>query len=143
MKGSQQRGSTLVEAAVVLALLFTLLLGIMEFGRAYNLYQVGTNAAREGARFAVAPCSMFPSACPYGPGNLPSSADIQARVKAYLSSANVQGATVNVDAGAQETINSRTVKMTQVRVTIPFTPLFFNFGTLNLSTQAVMRNETD
>lgn len=143
MKDKGQRGGTLVEGAIVLLLFITFLFAVMEFGRAYNLYQVGTNAAREGARFAVAPCSMLPSNCPYGPGNLPTAGDITTQVNTYLNTANVQGATVNVDAATQETINSRTVTMTRVRVTVPYTFLFFKFGTVNLNTQAVMRNEND
>ena len=50
-----ERGATIVEAALVLPILFMFLLAILEFGRAYNEYQVLTNAAREAARYAVAP----------------------------------------------------------------------------------------
>jgi Flp pilus assembly protein TadG len=47
------------EAAIVVPLLLMLLFGIIWFARAYNVYQTMTRAAREGARFAVAPsCAM-------------------------------------------------------------------------------------
>ena len=46
-------GAELVEAGFVLPILLMLLLGIFSFGRAYNVYQTITRAAREGARMAV------------------------------------------------------------------------------------------
>lgn len=47
-------GAEIAEAAIVLPLMFTLLLGIYWFGRAYNIYATITHAAREGARAATA-----------------------------------------------------------------------------------------
>lgn len=46
-------GAAAVEFALVLPLLVVMLFGIFEFGRAWNVYQVITDAAREGARRAV------------------------------------------------------------------------------------------
>lgn len=43
----------LVEFALVVPLLLMLVVGVFEFGRAWNAYQVITDAAREGARTAV------------------------------------------------------------------------------------------
>ena len=43
----------MVEFAIVLPVFLLLLLGIVEFGRAFMVYQVLTNAAREGARTAI------------------------------------------------------------------------------------------
>ena len=48
-------GAALVEAALVLPLLLMLLVGTVWLGRAYNVYQTITRAAREGARYAVLP----------------------------------------------------------------------------------------
>ncbi len=48
-------GQSLVEMALVLPILLGLVIGIFEFGRGWNVYQVLTNAAREGARRAVLP----------------------------------------------------------------------------------------
>jgi Flp pilus assembly protein TadG len=47
-------GAEIAETAVVLPLLFTVLLGIFFFGRAYNIYGTITQAAMQGARAAVA-----------------------------------------------------------------------------------------
>src|SRR5215208_1967088 len=48
-----QRGAALIETAVTLPLILLVSVGIFEFGRAYQTWQVLTNAAREGARVAV------------------------------------------------------------------------------------------
>ena len=47
-------GAEIAETAVVLPILFTILLGIFFFGRAYNIYGTITQAAMQGARAAVA-----------------------------------------------------------------------------------------
>lgn len=48
-------GQSLAEFAILLPVLMGVLVGIFEFGRAWNIDQVLTNAAREGARLAVVP----------------------------------------------------------------------------------------
>ncbi len=50
---ARRSGQALVEFALVVPLLLILLLGVVEFGRAWNAYQVVTDAAREGARIAA------------------------------------------------------------------------------------------
>lgn len=47
---TEERGAVAVEMALLLPILILLLLGIMEFGRAYNAQVTLTNAAREGVR---------------------------------------------------------------------------------------------
>src|SRR5215813_5564266 len=51
----REEGAALLEMAVTLPLLLFLSVAIFEFGRAYQTWQVLTNAAREGARVAVLP----------------------------------------------------------------------------------------
>ena len=48
-----QRGAALLETAITLPILLLVCVAIFEFGRAYQTWQVLTNAAREGARVAV------------------------------------------------------------------------------------------
>ena len=50
-----QRGAALLEVALTLPLLLLVSVSIFEFGRAFQTWQVLTNAAREGARVAVLP----------------------------------------------------------------------------------------
>jgi len=47
------RGQSLVEFALVAPLLLILILGIVDFARAWNVYQVLTDAGREGTRNSV------------------------------------------------------------------------------------------
>jgi Flp pilus assembly protein TadG len=65
-----ERGAALVEAAVTIPILLLIAVGIFEFGRAYQTWQVLTNAAREGARLAVTPGS--------------STANVEALVRDYM-----------------------------------------------------------
>jgi Flp pilus assembly protein TadG len=48
-----RRGQALVEFALILPAILLLVVGMLEFARAWNLHQVMTDAAREGARRAV------------------------------------------------------------------------------------------
>ena len=54
-RAREERGAELVEGALVSVFLFSMLLGIVWLGRGYNIYATITRAAREGARYAVAP----------------------------------------------------------------------------------------
>ena len=48
-----ERGSELVEAAIILPLFLTLLIGMVSFASAYRVFETITRAAREGARAIV------------------------------------------------------------------------------------------
>ena len=48
-----ERKTPLIETALTLLLVLMIFIGIFEFGRAYQTWQVLTNAAREGARVAA------------------------------------------------------------------------------------------
>lgn len=131
-----ERGVTIVEAAVIIMLLFTLLFACIEFGRAYNIAQTITSASREGARYSVAPMP--------GTNTLPTNDQVQDWVEHFLTAANINDATVNVN----QTFNGPQVAgtdivYTEVNVTAPYQFLLFPFGTVNINTQARMRNETN
>ena len=133
-----ERGSTIVEAAIIITVFFMFLFGIFEAGRALNMQQVLTNAAREGARLAVTPLTATDT--------LPSYDEIKARVDGYLASANVTGATVTVDPLFPVTTGSGTTYYTRVTVTRLYSvltvPNFFNALNITLKGEALMRNET-
>ncbi len=64
---TRERGSTLVEFAVVLTVLFMFLFGVMDFARALYAYHFVGDAAREGARYAIvrgSSCNSWVTACP-------------------------------------------------------------------------------
>lgn len=54
-RARRDEGAVLIETALVLPLMLLVCIGIFEFGRAYQAWQVVTNASREGARIAVLP----------------------------------------------------------------------------------------
>lgn len=56
-RSRSDRGAALVEFALTLPLLLVVIAGIVDFGFAFQRYEVVTNAAREGARMAVLPNS--------------------------------------------------------------------------------------
>jgi Flp pilus assembly protein TadG len=59
--GARRRGQALVEFALIVPMLLLLVLGVVEFGRAWNVYQTVTDATRQAARTAVlARCSITP-----------------------------------------------------------------------------------
>lgn len=50
MRNISERGAVAVEFALLAPVIVMIVLGIVEFGRAYNVQVTMTNAAREGAR---------------------------------------------------------------------------------------------
>jgi Flp pilus assembly protein TadG len=133
-----ERGTTIVESAIILLTFFMVVLGIFEAGRFLNTRQVLTNAAREGARLAVTPLS--------GTNTLPSTTEIQDRVNQFLASANITGATTTVDPAVSVVTGSVTTVYTRVQVQKAYqvvsVPNFFNVLQVTLTGEALMRNET-
>ena len=84
-------------------------MGVFEFGRAYQTWQVLTNAAREGARIAV----------------LPSTSDsaVIDRVMAYLQAGQLTAptsATVSIVRNGEISIGTATASASTVTVSYPF-----------------------
>lgn len=52
-KSEKRRGAALVETAIVLPVFFLVVLGIIEFGRAFMVMQLVNTAAREATRSAI------------------------------------------------------------------------------------------
>ena len=107
---ADERGAAILETALTLPLVLLVSVGIFEFGRAYQTWQVLTNAAREGARLAVLPN--------------PVAGAVDARVRSYLTSgqlANAASATIVVDPKATVSIGGgATASASLVTVTYPF-----------------------
>jgi len=55
LRNKNVEGASVVEAAVVLPVLFLLIMGLIEFALVYSSYQTMVGAVREGARVAVTP----------------------------------------------------------------------------------------
>jgi len=52
-KKDKSRGQSMVELALILPIVLLVVLGIIEFGRAFFIYTVVSGAAREGARYGI------------------------------------------------------------------------------------------
>jgi Flp pilus assembly protein TadG len=133
--GLGDAGQALVEMAIALPILLALLVGIFEFARAYNVQQVITNAAREGARQGV----VLQSAVEVG---------ALARANERLSDANISSATITFSCSG----SCNTGEALTVTITVPYTFVFIgpvlslfssgvDPGTINLSSTATMRRE--
>ncbi|MBI3670392.1 MAG: pilus assembly protein [Acidobacteria bacterium] len=143
-----ERGSQLVEAALLLPVLLTLLLGILYIGRAFNVYQTITRAAREGARFAAAPtCSTCVS------GNTsPSDGEVTAVINGFLSASALDPTKVSpaISILRNQVLNPSDPAANQVKgvvvtfgfpftLAIPFTSL--SGTTITISTKVQIRQE--
>src|SRR5438876_9454530 len=139
-----ERGTALIETALTLPLILLVSVSIFEFGRAYQMEQVLTNAAREGARVAVLPGS--------------SSSDVQGRVVAYLNSGqvpNASTASVTLTPNVPISIGAGTANGSRVTVNYPFSFMVLNpvarlvvsgsglgNAPITMSASAEMRNES-
>ena len=138
-----ERGAAIIETAITLPLVLLVCVGIFEFGRAYQTWQVMTNAAREGARVAVLPD--------------PVAGATDARVREYLRMGGL-----NYDASVLVNITPVPVSLggigtasgSRVTVTYPFTFMVLQpvarlvvgnssaGGPITLTAKVTMRNET-
>jgi len=94
---------------MVLPILLLISAGIFEFGRAYQTWQVLTNAAREGARIAVLPNGA--------PGTT------ETRVRQYMQDGQLSKfatAAVSVDRAVAITVNGASQTASQVVIDYPF-----------------------
>ncbi|HXG92282.1 MAG TPA: TadE/TadG family type IV pilus assembly protein [Blastocatellia bacterium] len=138
---SSERGAAILEGALILLALFTLIFAIWEAGRMFNVQEVVTNAAREGARLAVTPLTQTL------PGTLPSDTDVQTRVNQFLQSSSIEGATITINDGAgiatPVVINGN--EFTKVKVSVPYSflslPLLGDLS-VTITGESLMRNET-
>ncbi len=139
-----QRGSELVEAAVVIGLVLTLLVGLVSMGRAFSVSQAMTRGAREGARAVVLTSCATCGNAPYTATQVRTLYVDPALAAAHLDVAQVQNyATTYVllDAAASTPYQCgvRVSFDYPFRFVIPFTPL--HLTTITISTQVQMRLE--
>jgi Flp pilus assembly protein TadG len=132
----RSRGQALVEFALILPVLMLLLLGIIEFGRAWNVKQVLTDAAREGARLSVV-----------GDPSVTQQSQVDTRIKQVVSRAGIDSTQVTIT--YPDGFRTGTGNITTVQLSLPFrfvalhrlAALVTNNGVMTLRSAARMRNE--
>jgi Flp pilus assembly protein TadG len=138
-----ERGAALLEAAITIPMLLLVAVGIFEFGRAFQTWQILTNAAREGARIAVLPD--------------PTPGVVETRVRDYMIAGQLgeaSTASIDVDRSSSMTVNGAAVSASVVRIEYPFDFIILGpfaqlvspdtavGGAMTMTAQALMRNET-
>lgn len=131
-------GQSLAEFAILLPVLMGVVIGIFEFGRAWNVDQVLTNATREGARLAVVETTLSEGAV------------IEA-VQTALTNAALDPslATISVDGMDGDYGEPTTVQVTYAYEFVFLGPIMAFLGdgegdapgAITLTSQLVMRNE--
>lgn len=134
-----ERGAALLETAVTLPIVLMICVGIFEFGRAYQTWQVLTNAAREGARVAVLK----------GTTDL----EVETAVRTYLAAERLGNAgSAPIAVNRKVALGSNTG--TEVTIQYPFSFVLFDSAVrfvkpasttgapLTMSAVAIMRNES-
>lgn len=135
----QSGGAVLVEFALTLPLLLFVIVGIFDFGIAFQKYGVVTNAAREGARMAVLPGAY-------------STGDIESRVRGYLTAGGIAATPTILVADDLIIPEGGAMPFTAKKVTVqiahtftylvPFARIFGGtFGTVTLKAVSEMRTE--
>jgi len=152
-------GAEILEMAIVLPVLLTLMIGIFWFARAYNIYETITRAAREGVRAAVVPsCATCGNSFATGSGNgycgsgNPAPSDgIDSAISGSLAASSLDpcsaGVVITVNQHQKLNLdpNNPNAEWTVVNITypfkftLPFTSL--NLSSVPISTQVQMLEE--
>jgi hypothetical protein len=128
-----RRGQALAEFALVLPLVLLFIAGIIEMGRAWNIKQAVTDAAREGARYGVV---QDPA--------ITTTDDVKAKVEERLALASVETSTIDFSAGFHAAGEEFSVTVsTPYQMGLIGTLLGWAGApsVVTISTQATMRNE--
>jgi Flp pilus assembly protein TadG len=109
-----RRGQSLVEVGIVIPILVLLIMGTLEFGRAFMIANVVTHATRDGARAAA----VVPPADRNSSGIITSPASIQNKVRSDIANVvDASGFTVSVQ---QPTIGGIPMVRVNVQGTVPY-----------------------
>jgi Flp pilus assembly protein TadG len=136
-----EKGAALLEAAITVPIILLISVGIFEFGRAYQTWQILTNAAREGARMAVI--------------NGSTDANVTARVRSYMQAGSLPNyATASVTIQRNVALTGADTA-SQIQIDYPFQFMVLNpvvrlvaptdtktGAPITMRSSALMRNES-
>jgi Flp pilus assembly protein TadG len=130
-----RKGQALAEFALIMPVLFLVIAGIIEFGRAWNIKQVVTDSAREGARYTVI---QDPT--------ITDTSVVAAKIRQRLSLAGITTSTISITpvADFHKTNQPMTVEVsTQYRIGWVGALLGWAGASSNIAirSKAIMRNE--
>lgn len=128
---ADSRGQALLEFALILPILLMLVLGIIEFGRIWNINQMVSDTTREGARRAVLADVTI------------TEASVHDFMMQRLWDAHVDTGVVTITF-SQTGANWKVSDLPQtVTVQFPYSFMFFTraFGTVQITSSFTMRNE--
>jgi Flp pilus assembly protein TadG len=136
---SQSRGAAGIETAIAVPIVVLIGVAVLEFGHAYQTWQVLTNAAREGAKVAVVAGTT--------------DAQVESAVRTYMQAEHLpNAATTPVVLDRHVTVGGTTGS--QITIEYPFEfmmlnpavqlvrPDFTTSAPLTMSAVAIMRNES-
>lgn len=112
MLENKERGAAAVEFALLVPVLIMIILGIMEFGRAYNIQATLTNAARESARVMSINNSQTAARA--------AAQSATAQLKPALADGDVAFSAATCTVGAQMTVTIRYSLSTMTAIAGPF-----------------------
>ena len=138
--GTNRRGATTVELAVVLLSLLTICLGMLDLGIGVFRYHIVSQAARQGARLAIVHGTLAPpQLAQWGPGTYSGKGDssdpIPLAIAPYLAGLDPSQVDITV-----EWLDGDTDPDSRVRVTASttYTPaLTFIFGSTTYAPKAI------
>jgi len=139
LKRFDDRGQSLAEFALSIPLLFAVIYGVCDFGRALYTYDLVTGAARIGSRYAIvhgSSCSL--SGCPA------SAATIQSYVQSKVSGVDSSQLTVSTtwskgaNSGCTDALYQGPQCIVKVTVSYPFQFLLSFNRTLTLTSSSQM-----
>lgn len=138
-RSNREAGLARLEVAITVPMVLLIGIGIFEFGRAYQTWQVVTNAAREGARVAVVKGST--------------DAEVESAVRRYMRAGHLPNA-ATAPVVLDRRVQAGEATESQVIVRYPFefivlnpaahlvTPDSTTGAPLTVSAVATMRNES-
>jgi len=126
------QGQTLVEFALVLPVMILIILGVVEYGRAYYTASLLQNAAREGARYGILHPTWIDSDDNPDPNN------ITARTRQFIVGLDVNKLTITVSFPDGTTTRGSRLRVTVTYPCQSFVPFLRNY---TLRGQSTMRIE--
>ncbi len=134
-RARRQRGTSMVEMAIVLPLLLTVVFAIGDFGVAYTRWKSLTNATREGARAGV----VFRATCDAAAVQT----EIETTIANFAASSGLDSATIttSITGACAGTGTPLTVQATAPHTYLALSALAGLAPSTGLSARSVMRNE--